>query len=146
MEFVGGGTIQELRQRVELPEPAIAIILREMLEGIQYLHAQGKIHRDIKGKQRIVLYFFLFDSTPICINSDPFVMVFTFSSSFEGRNKNPQMLLLSIIFFIEIYLYIFVFRLECVCMFPGWILTIWMSFISFSCEYFTYKWFDPFFD
>ncbi|XP_072315567.1 mitogen-activated protein kinase kinase kinase kinase 5-like [Eucyclogobius newberryi] len=50
MEFCGGGSLQDIYHVTgALSEPQIAFICREMLQGLNYLHAQKKMHRDIKG-------------------------------------------------------------------------------------------------
>ncbi|KAI4150623.1 MAG: hypothetical protein LQ340_003974 [Diploschistes diacapsis] len=49
MEFLGGGSCQDLLKPGPFNESHIAIICRELLLGLDYLHREGKIHRDIKA-------------------------------------------------------------------------------------------------
>ncbi|KAM0246616.1 hypothetical protein ACHAQJ_010140 [Trichoderma viride] len=49
MEYLGGGSCLDLLKPGNFTEAHIAIICRELLYGIQYLHSEGKIHRDIKA-------------------------------------------------------------------------------------------------
>lgn len=51
MEYCGGGSIAEVCKVLDsgLDEDAIALICREALKGLKYLHKIHKLHRDIKG-------------------------------------------------------------------------------------------------
>ncbi|KAJ3449378.1 serine/threonine-protein kinase [Anaeramoeba flamelloides] len=49
MEFMGGGSVQDLLKPGALQEVYISVILKQLLLGLDYLHTQGKIHRDIKA-------------------------------------------------------------------------------------------------
>uniref|UniRef100_A0A6I8P642 Mitogen-activated protein kinase kinase kinase kinase n=1 Tax=Ornithorhynchus anatinus TaxID=9258 RepID=A0A6I8P642_ORNAN len=51
MEFCGAGSLQDIYHVTgPLSELQIAYVCREVLQGLAYLHSQGKIHRDIKVK------------------------------------------------------------------------------------------------
>jgi len=49
MEYVGGGSIYEQLIGGPIAENHIAVIVREVLKGLAYLHSDGRIHRDIKA-------------------------------------------------------------------------------------------------
>ncbi|KAF9098667.1 hypothetical protein BGX29_007495 [Mortierella sp. GBA35] len=49
MEYLAGGSCLDLLKPGPFSEDHVAIVLRELLLGLEYLHAEGKIHRDIKA-------------------------------------------------------------------------------------------------
>lgn len=49
MEFCAGGSCADLMKPGPLNEKYICIILRELLMGLEYLHMDNKLHRDVKG-------------------------------------------------------------------------------------------------
>ncbi|EJC98668.1 Pkinase-domain-containing protein [Fomitiporia mediterranea MF3/22] len=49
MEYCSGGSCSDLMKPGVFREEYIAIIVRELLKGLDYLHMEGKLHRDIKA-------------------------------------------------------------------------------------------------
>jgi len=52
MEYCAGGSLTNLLKTLnseKLSEAAIASILKQCLQGLVYIHNNGKIHRDIKA-------------------------------------------------------------------------------------------------
>src|ERR1700753_2911163 len=49
MEFCSGGSCGDLMKPGLIGEEYISIIVRELLLGLDYLHGDKKLHRDIKG-------------------------------------------------------------------------------------------------
>jgi serine/threonine-protein kinase 24/25/MST4 len=49
MEYCSGGSCSDLMKPGVIREEYIAIIVRELLRGLEYLHTEGKLHRDIKA-------------------------------------------------------------------------------------------------
>ncbi|KAK6456308.1 Serine/threonine protein kinase [Scheffersomyces xylosifermentans] len=50
MEYCGGGSCADLlRHYKKFPEDLVAYIIRDVLKGLNYLHSENKVHRDIKS-------------------------------------------------------------------------------------------------
>ncbi|ONM21680.1 NPK1-related protein kinase 2 [Zea mays] len=55
LEFVPGGSIQSLLGKLgSFPEPVIKKYTKQILQGLEYLHSNAIIHRDIKGANILV--------------------------------------------------------------------------------------------
>lgn len=57
MEFCSGGSCGDLMKPGVIAEEYITIIIRELLMGLEYLHSDNKLHRDIKGTPILTLFW-----------------------------------------------------------------------------------------
>jgi serine/threonine protein kinase len=54
MECVRGGELFHYLDQVDLTESEVAFIMKQLLEGIQYVHGCGILHRDLKPENILV--------------------------------------------------------------------------------------------
>ncbi|KAF2072262.1 hypothetical protein CYY_006416 [Polysphondylium violaceum] len=86
MEFMEGGTFEEAAKAWKFNENNLAYVARELLKGLQYLHENGMVHRDLKsanimmsveGKVKLIDFGLCEDistSTPCHMVGSPFWM------------------------------------------------------------------------
>jgi serine/threonine-protein kinase 24/25/MST4 len=54
MEFCAGGSCSDLLKSGVFSELHICILMNELLQGLDHLHSQGKLHRDIKAANILI--------------------------------------------------------------------------------------------
>ena len=55
LEYVHGGTLTEvLGPTIDIPEPCIAFVCKQVLMGLAYMHRSHRLHRDIKSDNILV--------------------------------------------------------------------------------------------
>eukprot|EP01060_Flectonema_neradi_P006778 TRINITY_DN14638_c0_g1_i1.p1 TRINITY_DN14638_c0_g1~~TRINITY_DN14638_c0_g1_i1.p1 ORF type:complete len:1190 (+),score=140.78 TRINITY_DN14638_c0_g1_i1:76-3645(+) len=54
MEYVEGGTLHELAKASTLPETVAWKLIKQVVQGLSYIHGEGVIHRDIKGNNILI--------------------------------------------------------------------------------------------
>ncbi|KAA8893271.1 kinase-like domain-containing protein [Sphaerosporella brunnea] len=77
MDFCSGGSMRTLMKAGPIEEKYIAVVVRETLTALSYLHTQGIIHRDIKAAN-------------ILVNQDGRIQLCDFGVSAQLANKHNK--------------------------------------------------------
>jgi len=64
LEKVTGGSLENIYRKYPIPENILKIYTKQILEGLEYLHAYNIIHRDIKAAN------ILFETNAVCKLAD----------------------------------------------------------------------------
>jgi len=49
MEYMAGGTLTQAATETSFTEPQIAYVAKELLKALEFIHAKGCVHRDVKS-------------------------------------------------------------------------------------------------
>jgi serine/threonine-protein kinase 24/25/MST4 len=54
MEYLSGGSIKRFLKEAPLEEDQIAVVLKDVLQALAYLHNEKRVHRDIKADNILI--------------------------------------------------------------------------------------------
>uniref|UniRef100_A0A3Q4HUV5 non-specific serine/threonine protein kinase n=1 Tax=Neolamprologus brichardi TaxID=32507 RepID=A0A3Q4HUV5_NEOBR len=100
MEYLGGGSALDLLRAGPFDEFQIATMLKEILKGLDYLHSEKKIHRDIKGAADGIFNLSCMSNCCVCMCADIWSLGITAIELAKGEPPNSDMHPMRVLFHI----------------------------------------------